>query len=281
MRFVLHQIRKAGGAAAGPPQVKKRPGPGPAGRKDTDEIMDKNQEAEIKLICGLGNPGPNYERTRHNCGFMLADCLAGRYGGRWQRTKFKAEVCRAVIGGERVLIMKPLTFMNNSGEAVRALLDYYRLRPAQLLVAYDDVDVPLGSLRIREQGSPGTHNGMRSLVQHLGSRDFPRLRIGIGPQPRETDIVDYVLGAYGGAEQELLEKTIEKAADAVELALAKNLQTAMSRFNERSRRPKPAPRREQTDEAAGNAAEAAANAADKAGESAGASEKAETACENE
>lgn len=202
-------------------------------------------EQEIRLICGLGNPGPEYARTRHNCGFMLLDKLAELYGARWQRTKFKGELCRAVIGGERVLLFKPMTYMNNSGEALRAIADYYRLKPEELLVAYDDVDLPLGSLRLREKGSPGSHNGMRSVVKHLNSQNFPRLRIGIGPEPREMDIADYVLSAYHGAEQELLEETLEMAAEAVVFAVRRGLQKSMSRYNGKSKQkkeeePKPA-----------------------------------------
>lgn len=191
----------------------------------------KEETEGIKVICGLGNPGTNYAKTRHNCGFMLVDRLAERYGARWQTSRFKADICRAVIEGQRVLLVKPLTYMNNSGEALQKLLAYYRYKPEQLLVAYDDLDVALGTIRVRERGSAGSHNGMRSIVKLLGSQDFPRIRIGIGPKPPELDIVDFVLGVPCEADMKSLDESLARAEAAVALALKENLLLAMSRYN--------------------------------------------------
>lgn len=206
--------------------------------------MDKH---DLKLICGLGNPGADYAKTRHNCGFMSVDRLAEKYGGSWQKTKFNAEICRAVIAGKRLLLIKPLTYMNNSGEALQKILAYYRAEPCELLVIYDDVDVPLGSVRIREKGGSGSHNGMRSIVRLLNSKDFPRMRIGIGPQPSRIDIVDYVLGRFRGEELEQIEQAVEKSVEAVETAVKDGLLIAMNRFNERNgkaakSKPRPKPK---------------------------------------
>ncbi len=190
-------------------------------------------EDDLLLVVGLGNPGKNYAQTRHNCGFMAVDLLADRYQGRWQKTRFNAESCRIVIGDTPVLLVKPQTFMNLSGDAVSLFQKYYKLESSRILVIYDDVDVKLGQIRIREQGGAGSHNGMKSLRQRIGS-DFPRIRVGIGPQPNFIDIIDYVLGKFPSEDQPLITEAIEKAADAVELIAKQDIQTAMNRLNQRN-----------------------------------------------
>ena len=194
---------------------------------------ESKEEHRIKVICGLGNPGPEYMKTRHNCGFMVLEHLAGRFGGRWQKTKFKADCCRAVIGGQRLYLLKPLTYMNNSGEALRAFLDYYRLKPEDVLLIYDDVDVELGSIRIREHGSAGSHNGMRSAIREIGSKTFPRIPVGIAPQPERMDSVDHGLGAIPGPEGQVLEEAIEDAASAAAVIAGGDIQKAMNTYNSR------------------------------------------------
>ncbi|NCC82948.1 MAG: aminoacyl-tRNA hydrolase [Clostridia bacterium] len=196
-------------------------------------VKEISNREEVLAVVGLGNPGSTYEASRHNCGFMVVDRLAAKYGGRWSKTRFNAETCRIVIGQRRVMLVKPLTYMNNSGEAVQKLKAYYRMSSADILVIYDDVDVKLGQIRIREKGGPGSHNGMKSLVRLLAGGDFPRIRVGIGPQPEHYDIVDFVLGKFSSDEQMVLEQALAKAVTAVEVCAEAGLQIAMNRLNTR------------------------------------------------
>src|SRR5690606_38026978 len=137
------------------------------------------------LLVGLGNPGTKYARTWHNCGFLALDYLAERYGIKVNKLRFKGVYGQGQIEGKKVYLLKPETYMNNSGESVRQAMDYLKIPPERVAVFYDDIDIDLGQMRIREKGGAGSHNGMKSLLQHMGSRDFPRYRIGIGPQPKE------------------------------------------------------------------------------------------------
>jgi peptidyl-tRNA hydrolase, PTH1 family len=184
------------------------------------------------LIVGLGNPGGEYAKTRHNAGFLLAARLAERWKASWTlEKKFNARIARAEQ--RRVLLCEPQTFMNSSGEAVGPLVRFYRVPFKQLLVVVDDADLPLGEIRLRPGGSSGGHHGLESLEQHLGTREFARLRIGIGRQAGAREITDYVLGRFSSAEAELVEKVLTAAADQVEAWLAGGIQKAMSQYNGR------------------------------------------------
>ncbi|MFO1476833.1 MAG: aminoacyl-tRNA hydrolase [Verrucomicrobiota bacterium] len=187
---------------------------------------------ELHLIVGLGNPGSEYARTRHNAGFLLVDRLASRWGGSWSYEKrFNARVARVEFRGARALLCEPQTFMNSSGEAVGPLALYYQVPPARLLVAVDDADLPLGELRLRPGGSSGGHHGLESIERHLGTREYARQRIGIGRTAGAREITGYVLGRFGPAETDTLERVMTAAADQAECWLADGLQKAMNRFN--------------------------------------------------
>ena len=184
------------------------------------------------LIAGLGNPGGQYDNTRHNAGFAVADELARRGGFAIQRIKFKALTAAATVGGQGVLVMKPTTYMNLSGEAVGEAARFYKLAPDHVLVISDDVDLPLGKLRLRVSGSAGGHNGLKSIIQHLGSDQFPRLKVGVGGKPHpDYDLADWVLGKLQGEDKKLMDETVKRAADAVECLLKDGPQKAMNQFN--------------------------------------------------
>ena len=186
----------------------------------------------LHLIVGLGNPGAEYARTRHNAGFLLVDRLAGRWHASWAAArKFNARLARVKRGEQRVLLCQPQTFMNASGEAVRAVADYYGVPPARLLVAVDDADLPLGEIRLRARGSSGGHHGLESLEQHLGTQEFPRLRIGIGRKASAREITDYVLSRFSSTEVALADTVLGAACDQVDCWLDAGIQKAMSQFN--------------------------------------------------
>ena len=191
----------------------------------------KSGGASWLLVC-LGNPGDKYENTRHNVGFMVADEVAERQRAPIQKVKFKALTNVLTISGEKVLVMKPTTYMNLSGEAVRQAVDFYKVAPDHVLVISDDTSLAVGRLRIRKGGSAGGHNGLKSIIQHLGSDQFPRIKVGVGaPQHEDHDIVDWVIGKPMGEDQKLLAQTLEKAADAVSAVISQGPQKAMNRFN--------------------------------------------------
>jgi peptidyl-tRNA hydrolase, PTH1 family len=182
------------------------------------------------LIVGLGNPGPEYASTRHNVGFMVADRLAARHRISIKSSQHGARFGLGEIAGEPVALVKPLTFMNLSGRAVAPLMNRFSLQPVDLLVVYDDADLPLGKVRVRAHGSAGGHNGLKSLIASLGSTEFPRVKIGIG-RSTSGDLIEHVLGGFRGAERELIDHALERAADAVETALTAGIETAMNRYN--------------------------------------------------
>jgi PTH1 family peptidyl-tRNA hydrolase len=184
------------------------------------------------LIVGLGNPGAEYAKTRHNAGFMLAELLARRWRADWNiEKKFQARVAKTERNGKRLVLCEPQTFMNLSGAAVGALVGFYQLPLPSVLVAVDDADLPLGEIRLRSSGSSGGHHGLESIEQHLGSRDYVRLRIGIGRQDRQREIAGHVLGKLSPTEMMVMEKVLVRAADQVECWLAHGVPKAMSQFN--------------------------------------------------
>lgn len=183
------------------------------------------------IIAGLGNPGIKYEKTRHNMGFRVIDVLADRLGIDVSKNEFKALTGKGMAGGEKVLLVKPQTFMNLSGQSLQQVMHFYKEDHDHLMVIYDDLDIPLGSIRLRKSGGPGTHNGMRSVVQELGYRDFPRLRIGIGSP--DKDMVDFVIGKVPKEEQELLQEAAKLGAAAVEDYITLGIDLAMNRNNTR------------------------------------------------
>ncbi len=189
------------------------------------------------VIAGLGNPGKKYENTRHNMGFITVDQLAIKHDIKVDKLKFKALVGEGRIAGQKVLLVKPQTYMNLSGESIRQVMHFYKLDPEKLIVIYDDIDIELGTLRIRKFGSAGTHNGMKSVVYQLQSDRFPRIRIGIGSQ-KKGDLVDFVIGGFSKEEVPVLEETVTKAVSAIECILAEDVDIAMNRYNTKKARPK-------------------------------------------
>jgi PTH1 family peptidyl-tRNA hydrolase len=183
------------------------------------------------LIVGLGNPGPQYRYNRHNIGFMLADRLAERLGVKFSRLESKALVTKGAHQGRRIVLAKPQTFMNLSGQAVGALVRFYKVPLSHLLIAYDDVDLPLGTLRLRPGGGSAGQKGMASIIERLGTQDFPRLRLGIGRPPGRMDAADYVLQDFSAAEKELLGPVLDRAAEAALVFVVEGLEAAMNRYN--------------------------------------------------
>jgi PTH1 family peptidyl-tRNA hydrolase len=185
----------------------------------------------LKWIVGLGNPGGQYEKTRHNIGFMALNELSRRHGIDIKQNKCKALVGEGFIAGHKVALIKPMTFMNLSGEAVRAFMDYYKVALEDMVVVYDDLDTELGRIRLRYQGSAGGHNGIKSLIQHTGTQTFNRVRMGISrPDPGHA-VVDYVLSAFAKKEAQLLQDSIESTCDALEYSLDHSFEQTMAKFN--------------------------------------------------
>jgi peptidyl-tRNA hydrolase, PTH1 family len=187
----------------------------------------------MRLIVGLGNPGPEYEWTPHNMGFLAIDGIAERAGIRITRPEAKSYVGRGKFAGEEVILAKPQTMMNLSGVAVRMLLEKYECDPAEMIVLTDEVDLPWGMLRIRERGSAGTHNGLKSIVSALGSGEFIRVRLGIKPEKIWSELTDYVLSKLSRADREIAGQMVTDATDAVELIITEGVGKAMSKFNRR------------------------------------------------
>lgn len=188
------------------------------------------------IIAGLGNPGRDYEHTRHNVGFDTLDLLADRLGITLNESKFKGIFGKGMIGGEKVILVKPLTYMNNSGECIRPLMDYYKVEPDHFIVIYDDISLDPGVIRVRGKGSAGGHNGIKSLIQHLGTQDFPRVRIGIGAKPSQMDLADYVLGHFDQVTRKVMEEAYRDGAEAACAMIQDGLQKAMSGFNGAARK---------------------------------------------
>ncbi len=187
----------------------------------------------MKLIVGLGNPGPEYDRTRHNMGFKVIDKLSAKYSIEVNHSKFKGMYGTGLINGEKIILFKPYTYMNLSGEAVEQIAAFYKVNLEDLIVIYDDIDIAPGLIRIRKSGSAGSHNGMKSVTQMMGSTAFPRVRVGTGKPDNTDHLIEYVIGAIDEDEKPLLEEGIQKAADAVSMIIEENIDLAMNRFNVR------------------------------------------------
>ena len=182
------------------------------------------------VIVGLGNPGRKYENTKHNVGFVTIDRLSEKYQIKVNKIKHKALIGEGIIEGKKVMLVKPQTYMNLSGESLREIVSYYDVEPEHLLVIYDDVDIDMGALRIRKKGSAGTHNGMRSVIYQLQFDDFPRIRIGIG-KASKGDMIHYVISGFVGEDRIQIEKAIDQAVSAVGTWLSKGIDLAMSEYN--------------------------------------------------
>lgn len=184
------------------------------------------------LLIGLGNPGDKYENTRHNAGYMVVDEIGNRKNLPIQKLKYKALTNTTELGGQKVLVMKPVTYMNLSGEAVRQAADFYKIPAERILVISDDTALAIGKLRIRKNGSAGGHNGLKSIIQQLGTDQFPRLRVGVGEKPHpDYDLADWVLGHFTGQDKKDMDASVSRAADAVECLLSQGLDRAMNRYN--------------------------------------------------
>lgn len=209
--------------------------------KRFSKLQDKEteiQERRMKMviIAGLGNPTKEYENTRHNIGFMAIDALADKYNIHVMDCKHKALIGKGIIGGTKVILAKPLTYMNLSGEAIRAIVDYYKVDPtSELIVIYDDISLDVGQLRIRKKGSAGGHNGIKNIIAHLGDDTFLRIKIGVGEKPKGYDLADYVLENFSKEDLEVMRESLEKVDGAVNLMLEDKVDAAMNEYNKKSK----------------------------------------------
>lgn len=184
------------------------------------------------IIVGLGNPNKQYEKTRHNIGFDFIDCLADKYHISVLEAKHKALIGKGVIEGQKVLLAKPLTYMNLSGESVRQLIDYYKIdEESELIIVYDDISLNPGGLRIRAKGSAGGHNGIKNIIQHLGHDKFMRIKIGVGEKPKGWDLIDYVLGRFEENDRKLVDEAVDVAVEAATIIMTEGIDEAMNRCN--------------------------------------------------
>ncbi len=197
------------------------------------KIETENKTAKPEyIIAGLGNPGLTYENTRHNAGFMAIDKLLENASNSGFKMKFKSKCTTAVISGKSCLILKPETFMNNSGEAIEAAMNFYKIPIEKVIVAFDDISLDVGKIRIRRKGSHGGHNGIKSIVALTGSEDFPRVKVGVGKKPRpDYDLAKWVLSKFSKSEQENLDSALKMAADSIELIVSGKIDEAMNKFN--------------------------------------------------
>ncbi len=199
-------------------------------------IRFKRKQKEVAekmyIIAGLGNPTKEYENTRHNIGFMAVDALADKYGISFMESRHKALIGKGMINGNKVVLVKPLTYMNLSGEAVKSVIDYYKAdETEELIVIYDDISLDVGQLRIRKKGSAGGHNGIKNIIAHLGHDTFMRIKIGVGEKPKGYDLADYVLGHFTKEELDIMKESLEKVDGAVKMMLEGNVDMAMNDYN--------------------------------------------------
>ena len=191
----------------------------------------KNGGVDWLLVC-LGNPGDQYENTRHNVGFQVADAVAERHNVPIQHLKFRALTNTITVGEKKVLLMKPVTYMNLSGEAVHEAASFYKVPPERILVVSDEVALAPGKIRVRRSGSAGGHNGLKNIIAHLGTDQFPRIRVGVGQKPHpDYDMADWVLGKFQGEDKKAVEEAVKRAADAAECLIQEGVDKAMNRYN--------------------------------------------------
>ena len=186
-------------------------------------------------VVGLGNPGRRYSGTRHNVGFTFVRRVAKAWETKLRKRRFSSKIAEVEKEKERIMLVLPQTYMNNSGVAVKRIMEGRNIQPEHLLVVYDDLDIPLGEIRIRERGSSGTHKGMRSIVQEIETTQFPRMRIGIGPLPAGEDAVEYVLSCFDETEGVLLEESLKSASEALEMIMDSRMEAAMNMYNQRGK----------------------------------------------
>ena len=185
----------------------------------------------MKIIAGLGNPTREYEGTRHNMGFSAIYQIADRYNIKMNIARHKALIGTGIIAGEKVMLVMPQTYMNLSGEAIGEILRFYKLSPADLIILYDDIDLDVGKLRIRAKGSAGGHNGIKSIIAHIGTETFDRVRIGVGHKPEGWDLADHVLSRFSKEELPVVRDSVSRAADAIEVIISSGIEAAMNKFN--------------------------------------------------
>lgn len=201
-------------------------------KKLESERTPAPQGAVEYIICGLGNPGTQYEGTRHNIGFMTIDTLCEKYKLDCKKLRFKSLTCDAMISGKRCLIMKPTTFMNNSGEALTEAMSFYKIPPERTIIVFDDISLEPGKLRIRRKGSDGGHNGIKSIIYLSGSDMFPRIKMGVGAKPHpDYNLADWVLGHFKKEQAEALETAMDNAVSSIELMVGGKMNEAMNKFN--------------------------------------------------
>ena len=193
-------------------------------------FQKKSGGVQWLLVC-LGNPGKEYANTRHNIGFLAADALEKRAGVKFNKLRYRALTGEVTLGGQRVLVVKPQTYMNLSGEAVKLAGGFYKIPPEHILVLYDDISLPLGKLRIRASGSAGGHNGIKNIIAHLGTDAFPRIKVGVGAPAQPDGMVDWVIGNFTASERKVVDTAIEKALDAAECVIEHGVSEAQNRFN--------------------------------------------------
>lgn len=185
----------------------------------------------MKIIAGLGNPEKKYEMTRHNIGFRIIDALAERYNIRINEKKHNGLIGKGIINGEKVILVKPQTYMNLSGNCIRPVCDYYRTEPEDCIIIYDDISLAPGKIRIRKKGSAGGHNGIKSIISMFGSDNFPRLKFGVGDKPADTDLVNHVLGRFSKEDEIIVKSEVEKACEAAVCMISEGYDAAMNRYN--------------------------------------------------
>ncbi len=192
------------------------------------------------IIAGLGNPGKEYENTRHNAGFNTLDVLSAKYNIPIREAEHKALVGKGYIDGQKVILVKPQTYMNNSGEALREIADYYKVDyESEMIVIYDDISLDVGTLRIRDKGSAGGHNGIKSIIQHLSTQVFLRIKVGVGDKNPNMDLVNHVLGHFNSDDSKTMKESFEKAAEAAVMMLSGNIEKAMNIYNQKPKKEKP------------------------------------------
>ncbi len=200
-----------------------------------NKVKTYKGEEEIWIVAGLGNPGPEYDDTRHNCGFLALDALSERTGIEISKKKFKSVYGdgRYVVNGtpRRIILLKPQTFMNNSGEAIEQAMSWFKVKEDRLIVIYDDTDIELGAIRVRPSGSAGSHNGMKSVLQYTESQNFARVRVGIGKRPEYMDMIKFVLGHFGDDDMKIMGEAFKRAAEAVISIIGEGADKAMNRYN--------------------------------------------------